>query len=62
MFAGDEGGETGGLSVLVQSTPGRTLLWSACGGTRELRASALREQFQLAVRELRASALREQLL
>jgi len=31
MFAGYEGGETGGLSVIVQSTPGRTLLWTACG-------------------------------
>ena len=39
----------------------RTLPWSACGSTGELRASALREPFHEATSELRASALREQL-
>jgi hypothetical protein len=60
MFAATKGGETGVLSVRVQSTRGRTLLWSPCGATRERRALALREHFQLAVRERRALALREQ--
>jgi hypothetical protein len=44
MFAGDEEGAAGELSVRARATRGRTLLWSACGGTRELRASALHEQ------------------
>jgi hypothetical protein len=48
MFGADEGGEPQprGPPVKGRLSTVRTLLWSACGATEELPASALREQLK----------------